>query len=720
MALSVDCPACGAHYNVGENMAGKKARCKKCGAVMPIPAVVGDEGDDDALAALAEVAAVQGDGPRRGAARGASGGPPAGWTPESVIIERERNPPPSAAIGSGRWQRKGGGIGRFLKPVLLLAVLGGVGYGGWYAYNQYSGSGLVASAKDKLLGGKKEPDKPRADPDQPPRPGEAELKRNESAEHLRAIFAALTAYTGRNNGNWPPDLATLRQDGALSEEAVKSPFGPAFATGDYVYNPYVPQAPASPDAVLAHDAAELAGGDGASVLFADGTVRWLDMQGVQSALRLSEEQRASAVRQREEQAALARQQDRQRLEQQRRMASDAEQRRADIDPNYRPASRRDVAERVEAGAGGLARAVQDVAMRRGAEQLVRPITPGGSYAVIVRNQQGDAVEIFDGKATEPVAAAQFQTDPQFRNNPGAYALSPDGKLVARLVSFPNLKAAVYSVDAKSDLVSIDLEDKYGEPTLVGFIAPDRFVVRWTKYGNSGVEVWDAKAGRRGRQTDLFQVVPQPSPGSEAVSPDGRTYAVVNQSGGATAVRPPRGAAAAAPGQMQIALYDLVAGGQPRRFLVTGLENVHGVQPAGLAFSPDKTRIAGLFVDPLGRAVVLEWSMANGKVIGGDHVVPDKLDVPRTGFGRTRALDWVAGGRGLLVAGRIIMNPDTGATLATLDAGRVIGQAVTNETTVHLGYGDLNQIQGVAVVPLDESKFPAKPAAPGRVLAAPQR
>src|SRR6476469_2557544 len=101
MALSVECPECGARYNVGDNMAGKKARCKKCGAVMPIPTVAG-EGEDDSLSALAELAAANDEGGRRGAARGAMGGPPAGWTPESVIIEKERNPAPTAAFGSGR------------------------------------------------------------------------------------------------------------------------------------------------------------------------------------------------------------------------------------------------------------------------------------------------------------------------------------------------------------------------------------------------------------------------------------------------------------------------------------------------------------------------------------------------------------------------------------------------------------------------------------------
>ena len=147
-----------------------------------------------------------------------------------------------------------------------------------------------------------------------------------------------------------------------------------------------------------------------------------------------------------------------------------------------------------------------------------------------------------------------------------------------------------------------------------------------------------------------------------------------------------------------------------------------MQPAGLAFSPDKTRLAALFVDSQGRAVVVCWPMGSGKALP-EHVVPEKLDPPRAGIGRARAIDWVAEGRALLVGGRLIMSPDTGDVLATLDAGNVRGQAVTGDSTVHLAYGD-TQLQGMAVIPLDESKLPPKPtgpgASPGRAMAAPTR
>jgi hypothetical protein len=385
----------------------------------------------------------------------------------------------------------------------------------------------------------------------------------------------------------------------------------------------------------------------------------------------------------------------------------------------RPGGRADLAERIRAGARGMAGDVQDVAVRRGTEQLVRPITPAAFVAVLVRGAQGDTVEVLDGKSAEPVGVADFAPDQQFRNNPGAYALSPDGKFVARLTSFPKLRAVVYSFEKKAETQSIDLDENFGEPTIVGFLTPDKFVVRWHKFAEYGFEVWDAKTGKRGRQVPLFRVDPHPSPGSEAVSPDGRTYAVVNRAPPPRTGNAPRGRPAEA--GLQVLLYDVLAGPtQPRRFNVPVLNNQPGVTAAGLAFSPDKQRLALLLLDAQGRSVVVTWNVGTGKPLP-EKTLPDRLDPPRVGFGRARMLDWVADGRALLVAGRMVLNPDNGEILAVFDTPRVHGQAVTNDSTVHLAYGDAgNQLDGVAVIALEEAKFPEKPGAPNRAVAAPAR
>ena len=550
-----------------------------------------------------------------------------------------------------------------------------------------------------------------------PPPTENEQKRNESAEKLKQIYAALNNHLAATNRNWPTDLASLQRDQGLDAQVLTSPFGPAFAAGDYVYTPFVPETVAGPEVVLAYDNAELSNGEGASVLFGTGEVRWLAKDAVQAALAQSQGIYAAAKQQRDQTLAMRLQQQPQQSPTSPTVVDGGPGQDGGADAQ-RLVARGDVAERIKSGARGFVAAAHDVAVRRGTEQLVRAITPASAVALLVRGTQGDTVEVFDAKAAEPVATADFQTDQQFRSSPGGYALSPDGKSLARLASWPKLQASVYSFEKKAEAHSIDLDEKFGEPSLVGFMSPDLFVVRWQKLGEYGIEVWNAKTGKRGRQLPLFRVDPPPSPGSEAVSPDGRTYALVNRAAPANA---PRGRAGAATQQgMQVLLYDVIGGAtQPRRFQVPVLGNQPGVSAAGLAFSPNKQRLALLLVDNQGRAVVVQWNMATGKPLP-EHALAERVDLPRVGFGRVRGLDYVADGRALLVAGRTLINPDTGATLAVLEAGKVHGQAVTDDSTVHLTHGDSARLEGLAVITLVESKLPEKPGTPGRAVAAPAR
>lgn len=725
MSLNVECPECATKYKVPDKLAGKRAKCKKCGATMSIPAPAADDAaGGDSLAALMDLAAESGAAPvapSRGAGPRSTPGAPAGWTPESVIIEKESASAPRSRFmeGSGRWAPKSGGLGRAVRKVALLGVVVALVAGGWYGYTRYSSQAadLIASAKNKVAGdGKTARENRDSASVKPAAPTEAETQRADSAERLRRIFSAVNAHAARNSWNWPRELGALTQDGALEAAHLTSPFGPAFASADYVYKPFVPGMPAGPEVVLAYDAAELSSGDGAGVLFGSGEVRWLDKAGVEAALAQSEQLTASTTRERGPPLAARNQQSTAQPDGSAELFDGGDGATAGA-PGGRAMPRRDVAERIKASAPGFVGDPVDVAVRRGTEQLLRAVTPASAVALLVRGSQGDTIEVFDGKATGPVEAAPFQSDPQFRDSPGAYALSPDGKLVARLTSFPKLRASIYSFEKKAESMSIDLDPKFGEPALVGFMGPDRLAVRWQKQGEYGLEVFDARTGRRARQLPLFRVDPPPAPGGEAVSPDGRTYALVNRS---LPSNNARGAAAARGQGLQILLYETIgAATQPRRLQIPVLNNQPAIYPAGLAFSPDKGKLALLLVDNQKRAVVITWNMATGKP-QPERVLTERIDRQRSGFGRARALDWVADGRGLLVAGRILLNPDTGDMLATLDAGKVHDQAVTDASTLHLAHGEYGQIEGLAIVPLNEAKFPEKPGLPNRAIAVPSR
>ena len=688
MSLSVQCGECGAKYNVSDALAGKRAKCKKCGATMQIPKPAVETGaEDDALSVLEDLAQQSGEVPA-GRGRKSPGKPavtpPAGWTPESVIVETSANPPPTSALGSGRWQQRSGGIGRFVKAILVLLLIGGLAYGGWRLFSSGKAGDLIASAKEKITGGKKEEKKKE---DEKPKPTEAEQKRNTSAERLQKIHAALTAHAARNGGVWPADLKVLEQAQAVDAQTLSSPFGPAFATPDFAYMPVVPETTPTADTVIAHDAAELASGEGANLLFGDGTVKWLDKDAAQAAVQRSDEVRTEAIKEREQKIAMARQQEEERLAKERAEKEAAMRASQEKDPNFRPAGRQDIVDRIRSGSEGMAQGVQDVAMRRNTQEMIRPAGAGTVYGVVVRDARGDTVEVFDGKSSEPVAVATFPTDQQFKGATGSYTVSSDGKLIGRLVSFPKLRASVWSVEKNADVQNFDLNEAFGQPALVGFLGSDRLAVRWEKGAQHGIEVYNLKVGQRGRQIELADTMP--GPGGEAISPDGRLYAVLGRFKGNT----------------QLQIYDTVTGGQPRRFAAPSLNNRLELQPAGVAFSPDRSRVAALF-EQGGRAVVIVWAMINGKV-SGELVVPGQIQPPLDSRARKlRSLDWVAGGKALVVGGSVVMSADTGSLVTTLDTGKVKGQAVTGDLTIHLAHGAEGVIEGVTAVTLDATKLPS--------------
>jgi hypothetical protein len=866
MGLQVECQECGARYNVGENLAGKRAKCKKCGATMQIPAPAVEE-TDDAMSAMMELAQGAGPAPdvspRRGKAPAANK-IPAHWSPDSVVVEAASAPPkkklnyarrsggvdpealarllvflyiaamigfaifahvkfggdaPARRLGAmwgivisniifyfliagpvtllGAWigakifqeDLAGGAYARALGlaalPPFVLITLTSLAMAGVFpmdrtvpmlglmlilpgtyllvkvlfefdwlkalvpwvlalifcAIGSGTAGGLSKKVGDTIVGddapqfafssGRGSSQQSRqstsnnatntssSTPTQSPAEIETKNKRVQSQQNLIQIHIHLLRYYQNHQKAYPPDLQTLTQTEGLSADHLRSPFGPAFASADYVYTPFVNGVYAGSEAVLAYDAAELATGDGAYVLFGD-RVGWLPKDRVEAALERGKEVRLAAAQTREQE--LAQQADR---EKQRKDAMASNNQAAPGDggatvnaspsdvpgrrtgPGVRGGRRQDLIDKIKTSEGGVVKDVQDVAMRRGTDGFIRTITPSPFYAVYVQDPAGETIEVYNGADPDPKATATFQADPQHRGN---YALSPDGKLLVRLTSWPKLTAVVHSFEKKQDVAKIDLLEANGRPTLVGFATPERFIVRWTQGFKHGIEVFEAL--KTGKPKGI--VMPeqfQPSAGNEAVSPDGRLFAVTARVPDRVAAtrRPPRGGPM---GQERLVLlvYELFGKPDPRRFPVAGLDPDFRVQAAGIAFSPDNQRVAALFENNR-KGFITSWRLRDGKVVS-EPVVPGEVEVP-TGpnFNRQRVLDWVAGGRAWLVSGNVLLNADTGAGIGRLAAdNKVRGQAVTTDFTVHLPHGDLSGIDGVLAVTLDPSKFPAPASA----------
>jgi hypothetical protein len=160
--------------------------------------------------------------------------------------------------------------------------------------------------------------------------------------------------------------------------------------------------------------------------------------------------------------------------------------------------------------------------------------------------------------------------------------------------------------------------------------------------------------------------------------------------------------------LQLVVYTVVGPGDPRRFQVKGLDEqfLMSAEPAGVAFSPDGGKVAALF-EVGGKGLVAAWNLRTGKP-AGEFVLP-AVEAPKDArLNNVRGLDWVAGGRALLVCGSTLIDADNGgAVLATLDAGKVRGQAVVGPASVAVAYGEVVHIDNLAAVTLDEQKLQTK-------------
>ncbi|MCK6483833.1 MAG: outer membrane protein assembly factor BamE [Phycisphaerae bacterium] len=97
MPIIVHCPSCGANLKAPDQLAGKMARCK-CGASLAVP------GATDAFASSAMPP------------------PPPPPAADAAVVDPFRPHRRVAASASG------GGAGEVLKPLIIVAVLGGIGW----------------------------------------------------------------------------------------------------------------------------------------------------------------------------------------------------------------------------------------------------------------------------------------------------------------------------------------------------------------------------------------------------------------------------------------------------------------------------------------------------------------------------------------------------------------------------------------------------------------
>jgi hypothetical protein len=131
----------------------------------------------------------------------------------------------------------------------------------------------------------------------------------------------------------------------------------------------------------------------------------------------------------------------------------------------------------------------------------------------------------------------------------------------------------------------------------------------------------------------------------------------------------------------------------------------------LAFAPDGKRVTAVYEHD-GDALVLTWRTIDGKqlepwTIHDAFKRPVNRAAARPGS-NVRGVDYVVNGRGLLLGGNSIINPDTGELLGQLGVDNVDCQWVDPSGNVCLGW-EKEHHRGVVFVKFAADKFPAPPS-----------
>ena len=308
------------------------------------------------------------------------------------------------------------------------------------------------------------------------------------------------------------------------------------------------------------------------------------------------------------------------------------------------------------------------------EALVHPTLPGQAVAVVRKGKRAneDRVELWSAKDWKLKKAVTFSRSADaVAAAAGAYHVSADGTLLARLTSFPYFSAQVYSF-GRDELLRpfIKLDPAGPAPRIAGFVRPGQLLILFGSGQQSRAEVWDVNRVKPVSQFPLSGC--RGTPGSYALSPDGQQLAVV--------VRDDAAGANAA-GRLEV--YSLETQKLTRRIVIDQLQWNASVKPSGLAFNEKADKIAVLF-EHEGQGLFACWGTANDTPLQ-THVYPGGLlpEGVNTAQFRGHAFSMVDDGRAWLLYGSSVFDTETGKLLGDLGIKDVRSQNAVSGDTIFL-------------------------------------
>lgn len=319
------------------------------------------------------------------------------------------------------------------------------------------------------------------------------------------------------------------------------------------------------------------------------------------------------------------------------------------------------------------------------DELVYPATTSSWFAVVRhKDANQDAVELRNANTFERSATVLFPREGNVPPGSRRYALSPDGQHMVEPATFPKPCFQVWSFKDQRVTRRIDMSEETGMPELIGFIDNDHFLIQSLLRASKVLQVRDVKSGLAQRTIPIATYAH--TPGNGELTPDGKYFAIATRTHG----------------QAELLLYDLAhVNVNPKSMVITGLGERWPVEPVGIAFSRDGSRVAAMFSNQ-GEAYVISWNIADRRVLT-DQLCPGIA--PRGGdadCGRT--FEYI-GNNALLVGGATIIDPATGRLLANLTDSPLKNQHFEDGNYCHLQYPDQGHSR-LAVVELDPARLDA--------------
>lgn len=297
----------------------------------------------------------------------------------------------------------------------------------------------------------------------------------------------------------------------------------------------------------------------------------------------------------------------------------------------------------------IVRSIQTAPLEMNFEQFIRPMTES-NFRAIARTDSGNVqVQVWNIETSRQTGSTSFALGQQQWEN--QYVLSPDGNLLARVSEFPRLQVQVWNFSARQVTHFINLTERRGvKPELVGFVDPQRLLIRWQSGGGCTIEIRDIAAPAADPR--LVELPSFELNGTTLVFGRQATLAAV-----ATRVNQ----------SPTLLVYSLESGQKVSEVTIESMDPRWPVTPTGMDFSADGTQVAMLF-EQSGNGLLLSYQIdqPEGKKIN-EYVYPagpirERGPVAFQGS----SVKWLPDGKSWLLYGQAVFSVSTGQRIEGLE------------------------------------------------------